>query len=410
MATEIILPSLSAGMEDAVIAKWLVKMGDKVVKGQVLAEIETDKAMMELEAEAEGIVGRLNIEDGKRADVGQVIAVLVAEGESVPEGSSAPVPIEVPPAAPAAPAAPAFQPEAEGEHRHRASPLARRMAAVAGIGLEDVMGSGPRGRIVKIDVERLIAVQDSVPAGAPAETSAQPPVGVPAGIGPYEAKPLSNMRRVIARRLAEAKQTVPHFYLSVDCELDALLALRAEINEGRDKAGKISVNDFVIKASSCALRKVPEANVVWNGDEILQLADVDISVAVATDGGLLTPIIRGADRMSLGTLSGEMKALAARAREGRLKPEEYQGGGFSISNLGMYGVKSFSAIINPPQSCMLAVGAGEKRPVGRGDQIVLADVMSVTLSVDHRSVDGALGAQVLAAFKEGIENPMSLLL
>ena len=272
------------------------------------------------------------------------------------------------------------------------------------------MGSGPRGRIVKIDVERLIAVQDSVPAGAPAETSAQPPVGVPAGIGPYEAKPLSNMRRVIARRLAEAKQTVPHFYLSVDCELDALLALRAEINEGRDKAGKISVNDFVIKASSCALRKVPEANVVWNGDEILQLADVDISVAVATDGGLLTPIIRGADRMSLGTLSGEMKALAARAREGRLKPEEYQGGGFSISNLGMYGVKSFSAIINPPQSCMLAVGAGEKRPVGRGDQIVLADVMSVTLSVDHRSVDGALGAQVLAAFKEGIENPMSLLL
>ncbi len=405
MATEIILPSLSAGMEDAVIAKWRVKTGEKVSLGQVLAEIETDKAMMEFEAEADGIVGRLNIEEGKRVDVGQVIAVLVAEGEPVPEAGSARAPVEV------AAATAALQPEAEGERKHGASPLARRIAALAGIDLEGCEGSGPRGRIVKIDVERLLAAQDAVPAVTPAvQAPAQQAVGVPAGIGPYEVKPLSNMRRVIARRLAEAKQTVPHFYLSADCELDALLALRAEINAGRDKAGKISVNDFVIKAAACALRKVPEANVVWNGDEILQLADVDISVAVATDGGLLTPIIRGADRMSLGTLSDEMKALAARAREGRLKPEEYQGGGFSISNLGMYGVKSFSAIINPPQSCILAVGAGEKRPVVRGEQIVLADVFSVTLSVDHRSVDGALGAQVLAAFKEGIENPMSLLL
>lgn len=218
------------------------------------------------------------------------------------------------------------------------------------------------------------------------------------------------MRRTIARRLVEAKTSIPHFYLSVDCELDALLALRAQVNEGRDKAERISINDFVIKAAARALRKVPAANVIWNGDEILQLSDIDISVAVATDGGLITPILRGADRMSLGTLSAEMKALAARAHQGELRPEEYQGGGFSVSNLGMYGIQTFSAIINPPQSCILAVGASLRRPVGRGDQIVLADVMSVTLSVDHRSVDGALGAQVLAAFKNNIENPMSLLI
>lgn len=412
MAIEIILPSLSAGMEDAVIAKWLVKPGDSVTKGQLLAEVETDKATMELEAEADGIVGQLRVEDGKRADVGQVIAVLLAEGEALPAPAAAqPAPAGAVPVVASDDALP-------GERKHSASPLARRMATAAGVSLEGVAGSGPKGRIVKIDVERLIAAGPApAPVPVPAPAASPAPVAgtgsaapVPVGIGPYEVKPLSNMRRVIARRLVEAKQTVPHFYLSVDCELDALLALRAQINDGREKAAKISVNDFVIKASALALRKVPAANVVWNGDEILQLAEVDISVAVATEGGLLTPILRSADRMSLGTLSAEMKSLAARARDGKLKPEEYQGGGFSVSNLGMYGVKTFSAIINPPQSCILAVGAGERRPVGRGDQIVLADVMSVTLSVDHRSVDGALGAQVLAAFKEGIENPMSLLL
>ena len=408
MAIDITLPSLSAGMEDAVIAKWLVAAGDPIRKGQPIAEVETDKATMELEAEADGILGRIAIADGQRADVGQIIATVLAEGESLPAaGASSPAPA-APPAAVAAGAVPpatAATAAPKAERKHAASPLARRLAAEAGLDLQGVTGSGPRGRIVKLDVQRLLAA----PATPPAMPSVQPQA-TPPGIGPHEAQPLSNMRRTIARRLVEAKTSIPHFYLSVDCELDALLALRAQVNEGRDKALRISINDFVIKAAARALRLHPTANVIWNGDEILQLADVDISVAVATEGGLITPILRGADRMSLGTLSAEMKALAARAHQGKLRPEEYQGGGFSVSNLGMYGVKTFSAIINPPQSCILAVGASERRPVGRGDQIVLADAMSVTLSVDHRSVDGALGAQVLAAFKDGIENPMSLLL
>lgn len=423
MAIEMILPSLSAGMEDAVIARWLVAVGDKVTKGQALAEVETDKATMELEAEADGIIGSLNVAEGKRADVGQVIVLLLAKGESAATPAISPTEAAAPAAAPApisSPSAAAIVAES-GERMHKASPIARRLAAAAGLDLDGVQGSGPRGRIVKIDIERLVAQagQPAAPPVAAVQPPAQPPAqaaplapqsAVPAGIGPYEAQPISNMRRVVARRLVEAKQSIPHFYLNADCDMSALLALRAQLNEGRDKAARISVNDLILKAAARALRKVPEANVIWNGDEILQLDDVDISVAVAIEGGLITPILRGADRMSLGTLSAEMKALASRAREGKLKPEEYQGGGFSVSNLGMYGVKSFSAIINPPQSCILAVGATERRPVGRGDQIVLSDVMSMTLSVDHRSVDGALGAQVLAAVKEGIEAPMSLLL
>lgn len=412
MAIEITLPSLSAGMETAVLAKWLVAVGDRVSKGQIIAEVETDKATLELEAEADGIVGSLPVSVDEHADVGQVIAVLLADGEALPAQSSAPASASAAPAVAEKPVATAAH---EDERKHAASPLARRLAAAAGVSLEGVKGSGPHGRIVKIDVEKLVA---SAPAATPAPTPgiahpAQPathPGSLPPGIGPHEVVPVSSMRRVIARRLVEAKTMIPHFYLSVDCEIDGLLALRAQLNEGRDRSERISVNDLVIKAAAQALRKVPQANVIWNENEILQLADVDISVAVATDGGLITPILRGADRMSIGTLSVEMKALAARAREGRLRPEEYQGGGFSVSNLGMYGVKSFSAIINPPQSCILAVGAAERRPVGRGDEIVLAEVMSVTLSVDHRSVDGALGAQLLAAFRENIENPMSLLL
>lgn len=398
MAIDITLPSLSAGMEDAVIAKWLVAAGDPISRGQPIAEVETDKATMELEAEADGILGRIDIADGQRANVGQVIAVVLADGETLPVAG----------ASRAATAATAAAPLSTGR-KHAASPLARRLAAEAGLDLQGVTGSGPRGRIVKLDVQRLLAATPA-PVAAPAPAVQPQPQAVPPGIGPHEARPLSNMRRTIARRLVEAKTSIPHFYLSVDCELDALLALRAQVNEGRDKAERISINDFVIKAAARALRKVPAANVIWNGDEILQLSDIDISVAVATDGGLITPILRGADRMSLGTLSAEMKALAARAHQGKLRPEEYQGGGFSVSNLGMYGIQTFSAIINPPQSCILAVGASLRRPVGRGDQIVLADVMSVTLSVDHRSVDGALGAQVLAAFKNNIENPMSLLI
>lgn len=398
MAIDITLPSLSAGMEDAVIAKWLVAAGDPISRGQPIAEVETDKATMELEAEADGILGRIDIADGQRANVGQVIAVVLADGETLPVAG----------ASRAATAATAAAPSSTGR-KHAVSPLARRLAAEAGLDLQGVTGSGPRGRIVKLDVQRLLAATPA-PVAAPAPAVQPQPQAVPPGIGPHEARPLSNMRRTIARRLVEAKTSIPHFYLSVDCELDALLALRAQVNEGRDKAERISINDFVIKAAARALRKVPAANVIWNGDEILQLSDIDISVAVATDGGLITPILRGADRMSLGTLSAEMKALAARAHQGELRPEEYQGGGFSVSNLGMYGIQTFSAIINPPQSCILAVGASLRRPVGRGDQIVLADVMSVTLSVDHRSVDGALGAQVLAAFKNNIENPMSLLI
>ena len=398
MAIDITLPSLSAGMEDAVIAKWLVAAGDPISRGQPIAEVETDKATMELEAEADGILGRIDIADGQRANVGQVIAVVLADGETLPVAG----------ASRAATAATAAAPLSTAR-KHAASPLARRLAAEAGLDLQGVTGSGPRGRIVKLDVQRLLAATPA-PVAAPAPAVQPQPQAIPPGIGPHEARPLSNMRRTIARRLVEAKTSIPHFYLSVDCELDALLALRAQVNEGRDKAERISINDFVIKAAARALRKVPAANVIWNGDEILQLSDIDISVAVATDGGLITPILRGADRMSLGTLSAEMKALAARAHQGELRPEEYQGGGFSVSNLGMYGIQTFSAIINPPQSCILAVGASLRRPVGRGDQIVLADVMSVTLSVDHRSVDGALGAQVLAAFKNNIENPMSLLI
>lgn len=427
MAVNILLPSMSAGMEDAVIARWLVTVGERVAKGQPLAEVETDKATMELEAEAEGIVGALSVAEGRRADVGQCIAVLLAEGESAPQ-AGAPAPVSAPVSAPAAlavqdpvvsgasPVAPAAPSDAVGQGRARISPVARRMAAAAGIALDGIAGSGPRGRIVKLDIARRLAggPDRSEPLAAPELAAPASPASgrsaVPPGIGPYTAQPVTNLRRVIARRLAEAKQSVPHFYLSADCELDALVALRAQVNEGRDKAQRISVNDFIVKACARALRQVPEANVIWHGDEILHLADVDISVAVATGGGLLTPILRGADRMSLGTLSAEMKALAERARAGKLRPDEYQGGGFSVSNLGMYGVKTFSAIINPPQSCILAVGAAERRPVGRGESIVLAEVMSITLSVDHRSVDGALGARLLAAIREGIEAPMSLLL
>lgn len=421
MATEITLPSLSAGMEDAVIAKWLVAVGDSVAAGQPIAEVETDKATIELEAEAAGVVARLDVADGARADVGQVIAVLVAEGEVLSGAAPAPVaPVAASatgtgtPAVAEAAAIPAAAPV--GERKHSASPLARRLAAAAGISLDGLAGSGPHGRIVKIDIERRLPAPAAPapivqPVAPPVAAPATSPVdsAIPPGIGPYAEVALSNMRRTIARRLVEAKTTIPHFYLSVDCELDALLELRARINEGRDKAARISVNDFVVKAAALALRKVPEANVIWNGDRILRLSDVDISVAVATEGGLITPILRGADSKSIGNLSAEMKDLATRARAGKLRPEEYQGGGFSVSNLGMYGVRSFSAIINPPQSCILAVGASAQRPVARDGQIVLAEVMTVTLSVDHRSVDGALGAQVLAAFGEVIAQPMSLL-
>lgn len=403
MPVEVVLPALSAGMETGVIARWLKAEGDAVKKGDLLAEIETDKATMELEAEADGRIGRILVEGGKSAEVNQVIALLLKEGE---EASVLAV------AAPVAPvAAPLARPRPVDEARHKASPLARRLAAERDVSLEGLTGSGPKGRIVRIDIERAASALKPVPVAAPVAPAAAPaaPAGVPPGIGPHEALPHTSMRRTIARRLLEAKQTVPHFYLNADCDIDALLALRARINEKRAADERISVNDFIIKASAIALRKVPAANAVWTEDAILRLQDVDIAVAVATEGGLVTPLIRQADKKSVGAISAEMKALAARARENRLKPEEYQGGGFSISNLGMYGVRSFSAIINPPQSAILAVGAGERRPVEREGQLAFATMMSVTLSVDHRTVDGALGAQLLAAFRAAIEDPMNLL-
>lgn len=412
MPIEVVLPALSAGMEDAVIARWLKAEGDAVKKGDLIAEVETDKATMELEAEADGRIGRILVQDGKRAEVNQVIAFVLKDGEdasALPAGAATPAPAaKTETAAPAAAAPrPTASPTTASEAaRHAASPLARRLASEKGISLDGLTGSGPKGRIVRIDIERAGQAAASAPVAAP---PAAPSKGIPPGIGAYEAVPHTSMRRTIARRLLEAKQTVPHFYLNADCNIDELMALRAQINARREPADRISVNDFIIKASAVALRKVPDANAVWTEDAILKLKDVDIAVAVATEGGLITPLIRQADRKSLGALSQEMKALAARARENRLKPEEYQGGGFSISNLGMYGIKSFSAIINPPQSAILAVGAGERRPVERNGELAFATMMSVTLSVDHRTVDGALGAQLLGAFKAAIEDPMNLL-
>ncbi|KPN62804.1 pyruvate dehydrogenase E2 component (dihydrolipoamide acetyltransferase) [Aliiroseovarius crassostreae] len=413
MPKEIILPSLSAGMEDAVIATWLKAEGEAVTAGEALAEVETDKATMEFEAEADGVIGKILVPAGARADVNAVIAVLLLDGEDAsaldgyaPGGTAPAAGVEVQTDAPSTETPKAAQP-AKAAVSAPASPLARRIAAQKGVDLSGLTGSGPRGRIVRIDVERAAAVGTTAPPVATPEP-ATAPTNL-AGIGDYEAIPHTGMRRTIARRLLTSKTTVPHFYLEADCDIEALLALRTQINEDREKADRISVNDFIVKAVAKALAKVPAANAIWTEDAVLQLKSIDISVAVATEGGLITPVLRGADQKSLGALSAEMKALAAKARDGRLKPEDYQGGGFSLSNLGMYGVKSFSAIINPPQSCILAVGAAERRPVGRGDQIVLAPVMSVTLSVDHRSVDGAVGAEWLAAFKAGIEAPMSLL-
>lgn len=410
MPKEIILPSLSAGMEDAVIANWLKSEGDTVAAGEILAEVETDKATMEFEAESAGVLGRIIVPAGERADVNAVIAVLLVDGEeaSVLEGyvpdAGIPVPERSPSAQVVSPTADVVP--VACEKGITASPLARRIAAQKDIDLSELTGSGPRGRIVRIDVERASKNKVTVQAAVSPVPS---PVSNLVGIGEHDIIPHSNMRRTIARRLMESKTTVPHFYLEADCDIEALLELRAQINEGREKSDKISVNDFVIKAVAHALAKVPSANAIWTDEAILQLKSIDISVAVATETGLITPVVRNADQKSLGAISKEMKALAIKARDGRLKPEEYQGGGFSISNLGMFGVKSFSAIINPPQSCILAVGAAERRPVGRGGQILLAPVMSVTLSVDHRSVDGAVGAAWLAAFKAALELPMTLL-
>ena len=434
MPIEILMPALSPTMTEGNLAKWLKREGDEIAAGDVIAEIETDKATMEVEAVDEGKLGKILVSEGTEGvAVNAPIALLLEEGEdasSMEAAASSAAPSEPPTASPTPSADVAATPvsavanptpkaklngEAGGD-RIFASPLAKRMAANEGLDLTHLTGSGPHGRIVKADIERALkdgtgkatSAKVGTPAAQPQTAAAVSELAATAGA--VEEIPLTNMRKVIARRLTEAKQTIPHFYLTVDCELDALLALRKQLN-GREGADyKLSVNDFVIKASALALKKVPMANVSFGGDKLLKYRSIDISVAVAIPDGLITPIIRNADQKGLGQISEEMKDLAARAKDGKLAPEEFQGGSFSISNLGMFGVKEFSAVINPPQACILAVGAGVQQPVIKAGDVAAVTVMSCTLSVDHRAVDGALGAQLLQAFKSYVEEPLSMLI
>jgi len=418
MSTEILMPALSPTMTEGKLSRWLKKEGDEVKSGDVLAEIETDKATMEVEAVDEGFLAKILVPDGSEGvAVNAVIAVLTeTKGGAV----DAPKAVSAPAAAPKAEAAPAQAEVAApvhheaGDERIFASPLARRIAKQAGIDLAAIKGSGPNGRIVKADLDKApapAATQAAPPAAAPI---VKPAAAAPAITAPHKKIPNSAMRKIIAKRLLESKQTVPHFYLTTNIEIDALLKLRAELNAKSPKDGagafKLSVNDLVIKASALALRRHPMVNSTYTEEAIIQYDDVDISIAVAIPDGLITPIIRKADLLGLAAISNSMKDLGARAKTGKLKPEEFQGGGFSISNLGMFGIAEFSAIINPPQSAILAVGAGEKRAVVKGDTLAIATVMTVTLSCDHRVVDGALGAEFLATLKAIIEDPLSLML
>ena len=443
MPIEILMPALSPTMTEGNLAKWTVKEGDKIKSGQVIAEIETDKATMEVEAVDEGTMGKIVVTGGTEGvKVNQLIALLLEEGEDkkvldtyVPkaasedkkvEGKSVPTaiapsaaPTSAPTAAPSlAPTAAAATPMRGAGERVFASPLAKRIAAQEGVDIGGIVGTGPHGRVLRDDV---LKAKSSGNLGRSGRVMRNPVE--------FTKIPNTNMRKVIARRLTESKQQVPHFYLTVECELNKLLDIRKDINfeaervalpsippasvgevKGGKPAYKTSVNDFIIKAVGLALKKIPAANASWYDDAIVQYNNVDISVAVAIEGGLITPIVKNADQKSVVTISGEMKDLAARARLGKLAPEEFQGGGFSISNLGMYGVKNFSAIVNPPQGCILAIGAGEDRAVVRHGQMVVRNVMDVTLSVDHRVVDGAIGAEFLAAFKRYVESPALLLL
>ncbi len=438
MPINILMPALSPTMEEGNLAKWLVKEGDSVTSGDVLAEIETDKATMEVEAVDEGTVGKIVVPDGTAGvKVNELIAVLLEEGEDAsaidtsaasapPQATTAPeeAPAAAPEAAsaPAAPAGPA--PVAASGDRVIASPLARRIAKQNGIDLAAVSGSGPRGRIIKADVDAAIAggtgKADSA-ASAPSQAAAAPAKGMSDDAvlklfeeGSYELVPHDGMRKTIAARLTESKQTIPHFYVSVDCQLDALLKLRGELNKSapvKDEkpAYKLSVNDMVIKALALGLRDVPDANVSWTASDMVKHTHADVGVAVSIPGGLITPIIRRAEEKPLSVISNEMKDMGKRAKERKLAPAEYQGGTTAVSNMGMMGVSNFSAVVNPPHATILAVGAGEQRPVVKDGALAIATVMTVTLSTDHRCVDGALGAELLAAFKGYIENPMSML-
>ncbi|MBV9078896.1 MAG: pyruvate dehydrogenase complex dihydrolipoamide acetyltransferase [Methylobacteriaceae bacterium] len=479
MPTNILMPALSPTMEKGNLAKWLKKEGDAIKSGDVIAEIETDKATMEVEAVDEGVLAKITVPEGTAdVPVNQVIGIIAGEGEDPGSVGAGAMPAATPPApaasAPAAPpaptpaaaaatasaggqmsyaradeapdgpakaAAPAAQANGAGASGGRvfASPLARRLAKEAGIALERIQGSGPHGRIVQADVQAAVAggAAKEAPAAAqpPASQASAAPAASPAAKasapgaqgmsvdqvkalfepGSFEEVQLDGMRKTVAKRLTESKQTVPHFYLTLDVELDELMRLREQLNAGapKDREGKpafkLSVNDFVIKALALALQRVPDANAVWAEDRILKFKRSDVGVAVAIEGGLFTPVIRRADEKTLSAISNEMKDLAARARKRRLKPEEYQGGATAVSNLGMFGIKDFAAVINPPHGTILAVGAGEKRVVVKNDAPAVVQAMTVTLSVDHRVVDGALGAELLAAFKSLVESPMAML-
>ena len=418
MPIEILMPALSPTMTEGKLAKWLKKPGDIIKSGDVIAEIETDKATMEMEAVDEGTLGHILVPEGtEKVSVNEPIAFLLLEGESngaapkpaAPPTKVAPAPeVNPQPVAAAAQVAPkptatAAKPQAASGSRVFASPLARRIAADAGIDLAAIPGSGPHGRIVKADVEQ--AASTGVRKAAPKAAAAANDFSQP-----YTAVPNSGMRKVIAKRLVEAKTTIPHFYLTVDCIIDDLMKLRKDINDRAGDAYKLSVNDFAIKASALALRKVPQVNASWTEGAIHLYERVDISVAVATPEGLITPIVRDADKKSMGAISNEVKDLASRAKAKKLKLEEFQGGGFSISNLGMFGIKEFSAIVNLPQVAILAVGKADQRPVVKNGQLAVAYVTTCTLSCDHRVVDGAVGAEFMQAFQALIEDPLRLLI
>jgi pyruvate dehydrogenase E2 component (dihydrolipoamide acetyltransferase) len=441
MPTEILMPALSPTMEEGTLAKWLVKEGDTVSSGDLIAEIETDKATMEFEAVDEGIVGKILIAEGSEGvKVNTPIAVLLEDGESADDiDTSAATPEAAPAADAAAEEAPAAAekaaapaaatpapaaPAAADGSRIFASPLARRIAADKGLDLSAIKGSGPRGRIIKVDVENATAAPkaDAQAAAAPAASASPAPAAAPSGPSAdqvakmyegrtFEEVKLDGMRKTIAARLSEAKQTIPHFYLRRDIQLDALLKFRAQLNKQLEGRGvKLSVNDFIIKAVALALQSVPDANAVWAGDRVLKMKASDVAVAVAIEGGLFTPVLQDADMKSLSALSSEMKDLATRARDRKLAPHEYQGGSFAISNLGMFGIDNFDAIVNPPHAGILAVGSGVKKPVvGADGELTVATVMSVTMSVDHRVIDGALGADLLKAIVDNLENPMVML-
>ncbi len=425
MPIELKMPALSPTMEEGTLAKWLVKEGDTVKSGDLLAEIETDKATMEFEAVDEGVISKILVAEGSDGvKVGTPIALMSGEGESAAEPVAAakaapapkkeePKPVPAPPAkgggeTPASPPEAAPATKAESGDRIKASPLARRLAEAQGIDLSSLTGSGPGGRIIRADLgegaggAKAVAVQTPTPAAS--QTAPVEPGDIP-----HEIVKLSNMRKTIARRLTESKQQVPHIYLTVDIKLDRLLNLRGEINQGLESRGiKLSVNDMLIKALAVALIEVPECNVSFAGDTLIKYSRADISVAVSIPGGLITPIVSGADEKSLSKISTEMHDLASRAKEGKLQPAEYQGGTASLSNMGMYGIKQFEAVINPPQGMIMAIGAGEKRPYVIDDSLQIATVMSATGSFDHRAIDGADGARLMKAFKALVENPLGM--